>query len=308
MGKKLVNELTWSVSRDKLFRSCERAYYYQYYGAWGGWEADASEETRKLYVLKNLKSLPMWAGQVVHEVIAEALKRYALKKTPLKAGALQAEARRKLRSGWLEAVNKEWLSQPKKTNLYELYYGNGKTLPKEQTEKIKEKVNKCVANFCDSNVLKEILAASYISWKPVDALDSFKLDGGLKVWCALDFAFVQPDGGLKILDWKTGGERGDDLHMQLACYALYAQKKWHTDVDNQRLAAVILPEDARESEYPVDKKALVEAENKILSSAAEMRSRLTDVEKNVAEEESFPMCDDASICGQCKFKEVCMPQ
>lgn len=305
-AKKLVNELTWSVSRDRLFRTCERAYYYQYYGSWGGWERDAPDRTRKLYILKNIKSLPMWAGEIVHSVIAESLRRYAMKKSPLTVAALQTEGRRKLRSGWLEAVNREWLHQPKKTNLQELYYGNGKTLPKEQTEKIRRKVNFCLENFSESTVLKEILAASYLNWKPVDMLDSFVLEGGLKVWCALDFAFVEPDGGLKVIDWKTGAERNDELHMQLACYAIYVRKKWHTDIANQRLAAVILPESARESLYSLDEQKLMEAQNQILESAAAMRAKLSDIENNIAEEENFAKCGNSRICQSCKFKEVCL--
>lgn len=303
---KLVNELTWSVSRDKLFRTCERAYYYQYYGAWGGWERNAPDQTRKLYILKNIKSLPMWAGEVVHSVIAESLRRYAMKKTSLTAAALQADARRKLRNGWVESVNKDWLTQPKKTNLHELYYGNGKSLPKEDTERVRKKVNDCLANFADSTILKEILAASYLNWKPVDVLDSFLLEDSLKVWCALDFAFIEPTGELKVVDWKTGAERGDELQMQLACYAMYALNKWHTEVDNQKLTAVILPESARESRYAMDEQTLVETRNKILESASEMRAKLTDIEKNIADEANFAKCENDKICAGCKFKEVCL--
>ncbi len=85
--RKLENELSWSVSRDQLFKQCHRAYYYNYYGSWGGWERDASEETRKLYILKNIRTLAMWAGTIVHEVIAEALNRYARKNSPIQAGS-----------------------------------------------------------------------------------------------------------------------------------------------------------------------------------------------------------------------------
>ena len=49
----LVNELSWSVSRNSLFSECRRAYYYNYYGSWGGWEANTSATTRKFYILKS---------------------------------------------------------------------------------------------------------------------------------------------------------------------------------------------------------------------------------------------------------------
>ena len=45
----LANEFSWSRSRDATFHDCRRRYFYQYYGAWGGWETTAPEEVRRLY-------------------------------------------------------------------------------------------------------------------------------------------------------------------------------------------------------------------------------------------------------------------
>ena len=54
----LTNDFTWSKSRHEKFEECLRAYYYQYYGSWGGWEAAHGSEIRELYVLKKLSSGP----------------------------------------------------------------------------------------------------------------------------------------------------------------------------------------------------------------------------------------------------------
>src|SRR3989304_4064769 len=67
----LVNEFSWSRSRDNLFQECRRKYFYHYYGAWG---ADSPEETRALYVLKQLSSRQQWAGKVVHEGVEWVLR------------------------------------------------------------------------------------------------------------------------------------------------------------------------------------------------------------------------------------------
>jgi len=69
----LTNDFSWSRSRDNVFSECKRRYFYHYYGAWGGWEAGATEEVRRLYVLKQLASRQMWAGRVVHDAIEMAL-------------------------------------------------------------------------------------------------------------------------------------------------------------------------------------------------------------------------------------------
>ncbi len=306
MGRELVNELTWSVSRDRLFRQCKRAYYYNYYGSWGGWDsAVADERTRKIYILKNLQTLQMWAGGIVHESIAESLRSYAAKKALIEPSRLFASARRKLRKGWLEAVNREWLTVPKKTNLQELYYGNGVDVPSEQTERIKDKIYGCLEAFAESSLLGEIIAASYMNWKPVDILDSFLLNDELKVWCAIDFAFFDESGRLRILDWKTGAEYAEELRLQLACYALFARQKWHISLERLRLAGVFLGDHGRVSEYSLDADLLNEVENTILRSVEEMRGLLIDPVGNQSREDDFPTCDDKRICGRCNFREVC---
>ncbi|OGV68763.1 MAG: hypothetical protein A3K19_24145 [Lentisphaerae bacterium RIFOXYB12_FULL_65_16] len=296
--------MSWSVSRDQLFQDCRRAYYYNYYGAWGGWESDALPATRKLYILKNLRTLPMWAGSTVHEVIAEALNRYARKNTPIRAGELQARAQQKLRAGWIEAVNREWLASPKKTNLSELYYGNGKTLPRETTEKTKDRVFESLRCFAESAVLQEILATPYMNWKPIDQLTSFVLDE-LKVWCAIDFAYVDPQGVLRILDWKTGSERTASLKVQLACYALYAAEAWHVPIDNVQLCGVFLGENARTTQFRASPEVIIEAKDRILTSAADMRAALADAQNNVAREDDLPCCEKDGVCRWCNFREVC---
>ena len=74
MGKTLTNDFSWSKSRHEKFSECLRAYYLHYYRSWGGWDTEAPEETRQLYVLKKLHNRFTWAGAVVHDTIKNALR------------------------------------------------------------------------------------------------------------------------------------------------------------------------------------------------------------------------------------------
>ena len=67
------NEFSWSKTRDEVFRTCPRQYWFAYYGYWNGWLEDVSQRTRQIYVLKNLKSRQIWAGEKVHECIQRSL-------------------------------------------------------------------------------------------------------------------------------------------------------------------------------------------------------------------------------------------
>ena len=303
--KKLVNELTWSVSRAQLFQACQRAYYYTYYGAWGGWEDDASPETRKLYILKNIKPLAMWAGSLVHSLIKDTLDEFARSGRWPEAAALQEQARNRMNAGWKEAVGREWERYPsRRTNLFELYYGNGRTLPAETTNAIRERVFTCLESFLMSPIVQEILTLPYSSWKTNDVLDTF-MSNDVKVWCALDFAYIDTDGVCHILDWKTGVENRSTLRQQLACYALYAMSKWSVPLDKLSLHGVFLLDGGRKSDYPVQPELLVSVQDQIVTSSQAMRAKLRDPERNVAEEEDFPCAPSEYGCEQCSFREVC---
>jgi hypothetical protein len=45
----IKNEFSWSISRNKVFQTCPRQYYFNYYGYWGGWELDAAERTKQRF-------------------------------------------------------------------------------------------------------------------------------------------------------------------------------------------------------------------------------------------------------------------
>ena len=69
----LKNEFSWSKTRDEVFKTCLRQYWFVYYGYWNGWLENAPERTRQIYILKNLKNRQMWAGEKVHECIQRSL-------------------------------------------------------------------------------------------------------------------------------------------------------------------------------------------------------------------------------------------
>lgn len=217
---------------------------------------------------------------------------------------LQDQARALLRSGWTDAVQQEWRQYPKKTNLFELYYGNGKSLPSEMTDKIKDRVYTCLEAFATSPVVRDVLATPYINWKPVDTLDTFMVDD-LKVWCAVDFAYTDQQGLLHIIDWKTGGENRITLRQQLGCYALFAMEKWLVPLDRIRLHGVFLLDGGRPSDYPVQPDLLVSVKDQILTSALAMKSKLRDPANNLAEEDDFPCQPSEYGCMQCNYRQVC---
>src|SRR5512141_455979 len=211
----LTNDFTWSKSRHEKFEECLRAYYYQYYGSWGGWQAPHGSELRELYVLKKLSSRWQWAGSVVHDALKELL--------------LRARARQRARRDWSTSREKSYWREPSRVvGLVEHEYGDA--VPAQEWKRIwDEVIEGSLRGFYASDAFAQIQATPRDRWLSVDELDSWVFEG-TKVWVAIDFAYRDADGLVHVVDWKTGRERDVD-HTQVGIYALYAQRKWQVPTE-----------------------------------------------------------------------------
>ena len=118
----IKNEFSWSVSRDHTFRKCQKMYYFQYYGSWGGWEIDTDEKTRMIYILKQLQSRQMWAGNKVHESIARIIKQTQEGHRSININQTIDKTLNIMRQEFRSSKNKEYLKNPKQCALFEHEY------------------------------------------------------------------------------------------------------------------------------------------------------------------------------------------
>jgi len=75
-------EFSWSLSRDRVFSSCKRRYYYQYYLPHNGWLSTASHAAQLAYRLKQMMNLNCHVGQAIHDVAKDAVLRVMRKESP----------------------------------------------------------------------------------------------------------------------------------------------------------------------------------------------------------------------------------
>src|SRR2546428_3243620 len=117
----LTNEFSWSRSRDNAFQECKRKYFYHYYGAWGGWDAAAPQEVRRLYILKQLASRQQWAGRAVHDAIEMALHAFAHgREIPVEP--FIADVIERMRGEWRSSQAGRYRENSKTTALFEHEY------------------------------------------------------------------------------------------------------------------------------------------------------------------------------------------
>lgn len=295
----LKNEFSWSLSRDRLFNNCKRAYYYYYYASWNGWDKFASVLARKAYLLKKIQTLDMWGGDIAHQVIRWILQR---KKTGQNVSYKEAsdKASSLLNKGWHQSKDKKWKENIKHNlNLFEHYYD--KKITQEMIDKkVKNKVYKSLKNLYRSDFFDNLRSIDKEDYIFIDDLDHF-VHQNMKIFAVPDFAVK--DDFYWLYDWKTG-RRSERDKLQLSCYALYAFSKLGISIDKVKIIPAYLTEE-KVSLNPIQIINIDEVKNYINKSILRMKSVLEDFDKNQIDLKKCPKTENTKTCKYCNFQEIC---
>ncbi|MHA1921260.1 MAG: PD-(D/E)XK nuclease family protein [Promethearchaeota archaeon] len=297
----LKNEFSWSVSRDDMFQKCERMYYFQYYGSWEGWDQEADEKTRIIYILKHLQNRQMWAGKTVHDCIENVIRTIKSGHKSINVNQIISRTLNKMRQEFSSSKNKNYLTNLKTCALFEHEYDL--EIPDTEWKSNADNVVECLNQFFDSDVYKEILDLSGNQWIGIEKFSYFHLNN-TKIYTAIDFAFKM-DKDIIIYDWKTGNENPEKDKLQLACYGLFAVQKWDIDPGNVKLVDFYLSA-GKQNKFYLSDLDLDQIENYILTSIDKMEKLLEDPKKNIAKEKIFSLTENREICNYCKYKKVCI--
>lgn len=294
-------EISWSLTKARMFQTCPRSFYYTYYLAKAGRDYDAPEEARLAAEMKRLKGLDMWVGEVVHQVIQGTLEQVRNGEDVSREGAV-AEAKRLLSSGWRCSNSQEWrkFADDEHPSLFNHYY----KLPvnAERISVIKQKTLTSVENFMDSDVFHRIVGTSTELWLPVEKYAAFRLDGLLMY---VKFDFAHKDGKqLVVYDWKTGKPSGEQ-ERQLTCYALYTSDKWSVPLPNVKACVVHLQPEIECREFVVDDASLDDLRSYIMRTFSDMVECLRNPARDIAVIDDFSTTDDLKKCLWCNFRGVC---
>jgi len=299
----LSNEFSWSRSRDATFQDCRRKYYLHYYGAWGGWAADAAADVRLLYVLKQLASRQMWGGRVVHDAIEMALHVYQQgRDVPVEP--FVADVIERMRGEWRSSRAGRYRDSPKTLALFEHEYAVD--LKPEAWQALSRNVSTCLRNFFRLPLLAEVRKTAPEHWSIEHWSKVFDFEG-TPVWSAPDFGFWNDAGRLTLVDWKTGASDADATAFQLGCYALYAREVLGVPAAQVVLLEVNLREPTV-TPLAWDDGRLEAIREQLRLSIRSMRAYLAEPAANVARQEDFERTEELRICRWCNFRRVCRPE
>lgn len=267
----------WSVSSDRLWQACRRAFFYQYVAPWRSSSNRAERE--RLFTLKKLTGIRLLEGRLVHEASENLINQHrlgrALQLDP--AIAFYRDSVRRYRETARETIAEAY---------------NGLLLRDEFFDLIRDDGTLQVANFVQIT-WPNLAGLEYLQH---EEFESFYLHG-IKVNVKVDYATRSPDGTVVVTDWKTGQDlRPEEGSVQLAVYGLWAASKYEVPLNKVRLELAYL-RTGRSYPLEVTQELVQDAKEAVIAGAGEVLA--SDAL------EDFPTSPHPERCTACKFATVC---
>lgn len=295
------NEFSWSKTRDEVFKACPRQYWFSYYGYWNGWLENIPDRTKQIYVLRNLKSRQVWAGERVHECIERSLNNLRRGIRVLPVDEVVSITLDQMRSDYRSSRSRNYWKNAKTCGLFEHEYDLQVT--DEEWKETANHVETCLRNFYGSDIYDGLRSHASEGWLEVEEFSSFHLEG-TRVNVVVDCAIREGDDVL-IYDWKTGKSVPEGLPLQLCCYGLYAMERWHVLPEQVHLIEFNLSFN-KANWFSVSQGEVEDMKGYIRGSVKDMQSLLRDAENNLPlDEERFSRVEDERVSLRCNFRKVC---
>ena len=310
----ISNDPSWSASRAGTFKGCRRQYMYSYYGAWEGWYKNADPFRRQCYILKNMTSLPMLIGSIVHDVIELQLKDFeALRDKTVdveteklvpypnpETDRLYKTALLKLTKGFNQSLGTAWKDDPKKV-IRLMEHHRGEDVTADVRDEFKRKTLNCLTNFC--NLFPKLFPChEKVEFLELEDFQSFELNSGEEVKVKLDLG-VKINGQVLLLDWKTG-KRNAAIEDQMSVYAMYAMKKFGFKINEIKCMPVYLDETpCKTEEMTITMKHV----NNVLKTIRKDSAEMIPLHPAGLEldQSKFPVTKEKWRCNYCNFASIC---
>lgn len=304
--KPYIYQFSWSLRRHNCLEDCERQYYYQYYGSQNGFNSPIKSTRRTAYVMKELKTIPIWIGDIVHHLVKIILNNHFYKFGITKQKHEQILVSM-MRKDWEDSRDKLVIEDPKVfVGLVEHYYDELKNDDSRLEDSIQIALNQ-IRLFYDLLDKGEMVVKNGEVLEFEQFREFFFFN--TPIYLKIDFAQKTHDNKLHIFDWKTGKLNQESDDHQLNIYALYFQSNYKIPL-NQIIARKIFLRENQVIYNRVDQNTIEETKVFIQNSITKMHSFGIDHnEANQVSEKLFQKRDEnGNGCNTCNFRGLCFPK
>lgn len=284
-----------------MLLACELKYYFNYYKANN---KDGSEDSKKAFRLKSLKTVDLLNGEIFHNQVKSLIKSSNVNE--IGPNTLRTMMTNKIEKAFQDSQTKlkEWILNPKAYNmLNEVYYCQDNFVDKKKENSIR-KLTECSKNIFNSLIFRE-LTGEYRKVKilELDSLSEFN-DLTMKAYVKLDVLHINEEGMYVITDWKTSKNWCDTDVFQLLVYALYVHLTYGIAPERIR-ANLVYVAIKRSYTYTFTKEDLKFTKEKILSEMDRIKSCAMDTKTNQPLPENCFRAGNINVCKTCNYKEIC---
>lgn len=308
--------MIWSISTDKLFRRCQREWFFKQ--VFANARARKQPERYEAYLLAKLSSVSSIRGQAVDDALTERLIPSLNRGRIPACRSIQQFAQHRFTNVLelaREASLDDRVSEPKKLPahfrfLFDDLYGDGSD--EDEIDRAYQEIDDSIENLYETDeVLDTLRASDYaisqraLTWRVGEHSVRAVPD-------VIAFFTVEPP---LVLDWKVHVFGNADAARQLASYSLaLARVKPHRDfpfstegwpeTETRLWECQLLKAELRKFEYSADE--YNDLDQWIASRVTETSLSLHGRKKsNDFAPEDFPTAFDGRPCERCNFKRLC---
>ncbi len=272
---------SWSRSKQKMFETCEREYYYRYVKYY---EVDQGDSLKKiLYMIKNMHNSRYLLGDIVHKAIKLQYDQISRGRDESLNSALNYIAR------YINDIK----ANPKKFIIEAM---NGKEFSDNELSEIGKESERQVKIFFNEffDFYKNLEIIKHEEFCEL-IIDNYKF------LLKPDLITKSKTGIVHITDWKTESSysKGVDID-QMNLYILWVLEKKIADLEHLR-AEVIFLDIGESSDYKVTKQDLEVFKTDLINKY----KKLFEAVEEKYEKNDFIKCNDEKNCISCGFKGYC---
>ena len=284
----MEREFSWSYTRYSLFRKCPLAYYFHYYGSWGGWDSYCDKRTAEIYFLKKLQTADEWIELLIRKAVTDAFSRGLFDSGEIVRGIFSLFNRH---IALLRKKSSEDLA------IAELYYGIYSQ--NELETGCKEKLLQLTANYADNYFISKLF--NDIEYQELKKLHrpSYFYSDGIKVWNSPDI-IIEKRGKIIVYNIFSDSPLNDDSWaLRTGINRLFAENTYPgRDIETVSLFL-------HQKKFPPIYASRNRKEIKtIIRDSSHTMLKVTDFDTDI-KEELFAPTEEKETCASCRFRELC---
>lgn len=292
----------WSISTDRLFRRCQRQFFFREIAA----SHAASDWRREAFIVKQLKTLELWRGSVIHEGIQHYVVPALKKGVPLNWDELAERnvqrAKEQLEFSAKRRYREDGMVKGEHDDFCALVpHENGKGVSKQEFEEVCGEIRAAYKRLSEMPALwKQLLGnqgchAEKKFWVTFDSV---------RIMAQLDLLFERSLDHPTIVDWKSyeiGGDTGARLQMVLYGWVLWHAKFYSIGAPEDIQLLECQVQDGAVIEHECSQEVFDELEDHIYRSVHRIFSLCRSKKLTDAKLEDFAFTDNPNNCDTARF-------